>query len=151
MGQYRQSVLRMSAGFFFVFMAFNTTQALETTLLTDKTLAYATLGVLYGVFTLTTIIAPKIVDILGPRLSMFVGAIPYILMVFANISPSYGLLLPASAGVGFGAALLWTGQGIYMSRCSIRESMETGESVEIVTSRFNSLFWSAFQVCFFGL
>ena len=30
--------------FFFVFMAFNTTQALETTILTDTTLAYASLG-----------------------------------------------------------------------------------------------------------
>ena len=41
----------LSRSFFFLFMAFNTTQALETTLLSDQTLAYATLGVLYGVFT----------------------------------------------------------------------------------------------------
>ena len=44
-----------------------------------------------------------------------------------------------------GAAILWTAQGIYMSRCSIHEATLTGESAEIVTSRFNGLFWTAFQ------
>lgn len=104
------SVLRLSIGFFMVFCAFNTTQALETTVLTDKQLAFATLCAIYAVFTTMTIVSPKIVSVLGPRLSMALGAVPYVLLVFANISPMWGTLLPASAGVGLGAAVLWTGQ-----------------------------------------
>ncbi len=142
---YTNSVIRMATGFFFVFMAFNTTQALETTILTDKTLARVALGVLYAVFTATTVFAPKVVDVIGPRLSMAIGAVPYVLIVFANLDPTYPLLLSASAGVGFGAGVLWTGQGIYMSRCAIRESIATGEPVEIVTSRMNGIFWTMFQ------
>jgi len=143
--EYESSVYRMGIGFFFLFMAFNTTQALETTLLSDQTLAYATLGVLYGVFTATTIIAPKLVDILGPRIGMGIGAVPYVLLVFANIYPDYYTLIPASAGVGFGAGLLWTSQGIYLSRCAVREATATKQPVDTITSRFNGMFWTLFQ------
>lgn len=82
---------------------------------------------------------------LGPRLGMVLGAIPYVLLVFANIAPSYGTLIPASAGVGFGAGLLWTSQGIYLSRCAIREAKSTGVSVDLVTSKMNGVFWTMFQ------
>jgi len=126
-------------------MAFNTSQGLSSTLSSDKTLAYTTLGVLYGVFTCTTIVAPKLVAVLGPRLAITLGAVPYVLFVFANIYPVWATLLPASAGVGFGAGLLWTGQGIYLSRCAVREAAATGEPVDVVTSRMNGIFWPLFQ------
>ena len=126
-------------------MAFNTSQGLISTLTTDKTLAFATLVVLYGVFTCTTIVAPKLVDVMGPRLAITLGAVPYVLFVFANILPVWGTLLPASAAVGFGAGLLWTGQGIYLSRCAVREAALKGEPVDIVTSRMNGIFWPLFQ------
>lgn len=142
---YYASVLRLGAGFFCVFMAFNTTQALISTLTSDKTLAYATLGVLYGIFTMTSFIAPKLVDLMGPRIAITVGAIPYVLFVFANIYPVWGTLLPASAGVGFGAAILWTGQGIYLSRCAVRDAALTGDSVDVCTSKMNGTFWTLFQ------
>jgi hypothetical protein len=126
-------------------MAFNTTQALETTVLSDKRLAFISLAILYAVFTGTTVFAPKIVALLGPRTSMILGAVPYVTMVFVNIDPSWGSLPVVSAGVGAGAAVLWTAQGIYMSRCAIREAAETGEPVDAVTSRLNGLFFTAFQ------
>jgi hypothetical protein len=74
------------------------------------------------VFTLAAVVAPRVVDALGPKLAMACGAVPYVLMVFANMAPSWYTLVPASAGVGAGAAVLWTGQGIYMSRAAIREA-----------------------------
>ena len=96
-------------------------------------------------FAVTGVAAPKIVSFLGPRLGMFVGSIFYILLVLANMYPRYWTLVPASAGVGVGAAVLWTSQGIYMSRCAAREAAATGEPVDAVTGRLNGLFWTAFQ------
>lgn len=32
-----------------------------------------------------------------------------------------------------------------MSRCAVREAAATGEPVDVVTGRLNSLFWTAFQ------
>jgi hypothetical protein len=46
------------------------------------------------------------------RLSMIVGAIPYILGCLANIDPTYGLTVPAFGLIGIGAALIWTGQAV---------------------------------------
>lgn len=44
-----------------------------------------------------------------------------------------------------GAALLWTSQGIALSRLAIAESHATGEAVDLVTSRYNGYFWTGFQ------
>lgn len=145
MGEYTGSVIRLSIGFFFLFAAFNTVQTLEASILTDKSLAFATLSTIYGVFTFTNIAAPKIVSILGPRLGMFLGSLCYITLVVANLYPSWYTLLPASAAVGVGAAVLWTSQGMYMSRSAAREAAATGEKVDDVTSRLNGLFFAMFQ------
>ena len=132
-------------GFFFLFCAFNTAQNLESSVVADNQLVNAALATLYGVFTIFTVVAPRVVSVIGPKWAMTLGAVPYVLLVFANMKPSWATFMPAFAGVGIGAAILWTAQGIYMSRCSIREAAATGESAELVTSRFNSVFWSAFQ------
>lgn len=142
---YTWAVMRMSMGFFFLFMAFNTAQSLESTVVVDNQLVNASLALLYGTFTAFTIVAPKVINLLGPRLAMALGAIPYVLLVFANIHPSWGLFIPAFAGVGIGAALLWSAQGISLSRCAIQEAAQTGESMDLVTARFNGIFWTTFQ------
>jgi hypothetical protein len=82
---------------------------------------------------------------------MFIGAIPYALLVFSYAVPLDGwdrlpLSLPFCILVGISASVLWTGQGIYFGRASVRNSMETGEAVEAVTSRLNGTFWSVFQL-----
>lgn len=76
---------------------------------------------------------------------MIVGAIPYVLLVFSNIKPGYALTLPAFILVGFSAAVLWTAQGIYVGRCALRHARATGEKEGDVTSRFNGIFFTAFQ------
>lgn len=175
--------------FFFLFMAFNTAQQLETTVVPadQHQMVYVSLGVLYAVFTVAAIVAPKVVGFLGPRISMMLGAVPYVLLVFANMKPCYELFVPAFFAVGLGkctatvhvaatfqpahaavhsrkpgitlcyhrailwmdagAAILWTGQGIFLSRMAIREAEQLHEPVEAVTSRMNALFFTAFQVC----
>ena len=150
---YSSAVIRLSAGFFALFMSFNTVQYLFSTVLNDKTLAFVSLAAIYAAFTLTAIPAPKIVSVIGPRLAIFFGAVPYAALTFAcmlvqqfpDANLGWTLLLPASAAVGVGAAVLWTGQGIYVSRCAMRESAATGESNDAVSGRMNGIFWSSFQ------
>ena len=144
--EYTNSVYLLTLGFFFVFAAFNTVQLLESSVLTDKQLAFTTLSTIYAVFAATNIVAPKVVSLLGPRLGLGLGSICYVLLVVANIAPSWGTLVPASALVGVGAGVLWTSQGIYMSRCAAREARATGEKVDDITGRFNGIFWAGFQL-----
>jgi hypothetical protein len=138
-------VVRISSGFFFLFMAFNTVNGLVSTLVSDNRLVQAASSLLYGIFTLSTIVAPAIIERLGSRMCMFLGSIPYVLLVFANIHPCYELFVPAYIGVGVGAALLWTSQGIEMSRAAVAEAARTGQSVEAINNRFTGFFWSCFQ------
>ena len=95
---YVYNIGRMSAGFFLLFMAFNTCQNLESTVVSDNQLVNAALATLYGVFTLSTIVAPRVVTTLGPKWAMTIGGIPYVLLVFANMAPSWGTFMPAFAG-----------------------------------------------------
>ena len=53
---------------------------------------------------------------------MTLGAVPYVMLVFANMafnaptSIQWGIFLPTFGAVGLGAAVLWTAQGIYLSK-----------------------------------
>merc|ERR1711865_1360475 len=69
-------VLIMGMGFFGIFMAFNTAQALQSTL--NKTLGNACLCTLYGTFTVACLVGPLVVDRWGPKISMIVGASDYL-------------------------------------------------------------------------
>lgn len=75
---------------------------------------------------------------------MLVGAIPYCLLVFSYVIPLKGsermpLSIPVFSLVGISASMLWTGNGIYLGRASVREAANTGEPIEAVTSRLNGV------------
>merc|ERR1711865_778393 len=120
-------VLIMGMGFFGIFMAFNTAQALQSTL--NKTLGNACLCTLYGTFTVACLVGPLVVDRWGPKISMIVGAATYIAMVLSNLKPSWALSIPMYFLVGFGAPLLWTGQNVYLSRCAVKAALNEMEQV----------------------
>lgn len=86
-----------------MFMAFNTAQNLESTLVEDTQLVNASLALLYGTFTLCAAVVPKLIQLIGPRLAMGIGSIPYVLLVLANCKPSWGTFMPAFFLVGVGA------------------------------------------------
>ena len=61
---------------------------------------------------------------MGPRLTLVLGSIFYILYV-AQISYPNNMLLYASSGLlGFGGALLWVAQGSFLTLNSNSETME---------------------------
>jgi len=47
------------------------------------------------------------------RFSLVIGGAAYTSYVAANIYPSPYVLLPCSAIIGIGAAILWNAQGVY--------------------------------------
>jgi hypothetical protein len=76
---------------------------------------------------------------------MTFGAVPYAVMVFANIAPSWGLFIPAFGAVGVGAAVLWTAQGIYLSRAAIAQaSVRLLEWLQFVDAR-RDFVWEGFS------
>lgn len=126
----------LSIGYFLIFAAFNIAQNLSGSVPGPEHLGQFKFAALYLCFTLVCIPAPKIVSYLGPRRSMVFGATPYAGVLLSHLAPPlcidgqktsncwqampiWILNLFVGAACGMGAALLWTGQGVYLSRAVV--------------------------------
>ena len=113
-------------------------------------LGFYSLGGLYCVFGFSSFIATPIVKKCGERASMFMGALCYTFyiasFVLASVPDQYPntsisktliqvIILIAAAINGFGAAILWVGQGRYISLCANDENK----------GMFNGIFWAFFM------
>lgn len=66
---------------------------------------------------------------------MVIGSLAYLAFMVSFLWPQTWLLYAASALLGVGAALIWTGQGTYLSRCSNPTNI----------SRNSGVFWAMLQ------
>ncbi|KGB79054.1 hypothetical protein I307_02859 [Cryptococcus deuterogattii 99/473] len=106
----------------------------------DTALSDTANGVLYGVFAFMGIFAGSINNILGPRLTLSIGASGYSLYVGAlwayQVHGTRWFLILAGGLLGVTAALLWSAQGSIMMSYSMEKDK----------GRAFSLFWSIFQM-----
>lgn len=142
------NVITLSVGFMLVFSAFQTMGTIEPSVLesihkedpsfTGK--GYTSLAIIYAVFASCNWLAPSFISLTGPRITILTGAFCYIFFIATFLWPSTNLLYIASALVGVGAALIWTGHGQYLTENSDVETM----------TRNAGLFWAIFQLSLFG-
>lgn len=143
------NVILLGFGFMFVFTAFQTMGNIEKTILDsirqdDSSFegdGYTSLAVIYAVFAVCNWLAPSIISVTGPRITMIIGAVTYCLFIASFLIPKTWLLYLASCVIGFGAAVIWTGQGNYL----------TLNSDSMTISRNSGIFWAMLQASmFFG-
>lgn len=114
------NVVALGIGFLFIFTAFTTLGNIEQTVLKSLTNAsnagsgYHSLGIIYGVFSFSNLLAPTVVAITGPQLAMFLSGILYSGYIAVFISPHTWSLYVTSVLIGMGAAMLWTAQGQFL-------------------------------------
>lgn len=102
---------------------------------------YTSLAVIYAVFAVCNWAAPSIISVIGPRAAICLGAVTYGFFISTFLYPSTWLLYVSSAVIGFGAAIIWTGQGNYLTLNSTKETI----------SRNSGVFWAMLQCSmFFG-
>ncbi|KAI0074220.1 MFS general substrate transporter [Panus rudis PR-1116 ss-1] len=105
----------------------------------DVALSDTANGVLYGMFALTGLISGGINNLLGPRLTLFIGTLGYALYVGAlwcfQVQGTRWFLIFAGAVLGFTAALLWSAQGSIMMSYPLEK--DKGKAF--------SIFWAIFQ------
>ena len=148
-------LLILSTAFLLLFCAFNTAQNLASSVLNQLgfgNLGFVSLAVLYFTFAFCSFFATSIVNHLGERAAMFIGAICYTAYIATFLLPSakakYGgdiflfndlfikLIINVAAVInGFGAGVLWVGAGKYLAR--IANDQNKGQ--------YNSIFWSFFM------
>ena len=96
---------------------------------------YTSLAIIYIVFALANWLAPSVVSVIGPKYSMVVGGITYTLYLATFIHPFTWSLYLASVIIGIGAAIIWTGQGTFL----------TLNSDDVTMGRNSGIFWALLQ------
>ncbi|XP_053678042.1 UNC93-like protein MFSD11 [Anopheles nili] len=143
------NVLLLGGGFMLIFTSFQTLGNIEQTIIDSIKIdlpsftgdGYTSLAIIYAALSLSNWVTPSVLSAIGPRLAMAIGAITYCLFMASFFLPHVILLYGCSIILGAGAALIWTGQGMYLSQCS------TGETI----SRNSGVFWAMLQMSmFFG-
>nr|CAB3263792.1 UNC93-like protein MFSD11 [Phallusia mammillata] len=142
------NVIVLGFSFMFMFTGFQTCGMIEQTVLnsyinettkdghvTFHGNGYTSLAVIYIVFAFANWIAPSVVSILGPKYSMVAGGITYTLYLASFIHPLTATLYIGSVIIGIGAAVLWTGQGNFLTLNSSEETM----------GRNSGIFWAMLQ------
>lgn len=107
---------------------------LDTTTAAKGHIALASVSAFGNIF-----IAPVVTNILGPKWTIFIGGLPYVLyagslLAYNHIS-SQPFVIGASAVLGMGASLLWIAQG----------SVMTGYPLPEQHGRMIGVFWIIFK------
>ncbi|KAK0405417.1 hypothetical protein QR680_017982 [Steinernema hermaphroditum] len=138
-----QNVVQTGVGFLFILFAFNSQALIEQSVITtaaqkgdiDKFAGYRSLAILYFFFFIGNFPAVPIIEHTSAKWAMIGGGVCYALFQIGFLFLNEMYLYISSAIIGFGAAILWTGQGNYLALVS------TGEN-----SRRNSgILWAIFQ------
>ncbi|XP_059204951.1 UNC93-like protein MFSD11 [Centropristis striata] len=135
------NVVILGVGFLFIFTAFTTCGNIEQTVvksLHNETFTgsgYHSLGIIYGVFSFSNLLAPTVVAVIGPKMTMFLSGLLYSGYIAVFISPATWAFYLTSVLIGIGAALLWTAQGHFL--------VENSEASTI--NRNTGVFWALLQ------
>lgn len=141
------NVILIGLAFLFVFTAFQTMGNIQKTLLDSigkdnpdfKGDGYISMAVIYAVMSICNWTAPSTISMVGPKIAMIFGAITYLLYILSFLIPETWLLYVASTVIGVGAAMIWTGQGNYL----------TLNSSPATISRNSGIFWAMLQASLF--
>lgn len=137
------NVIGVGLAFMLTFMAFQTMGNIETTILKNVQdddpsftgTGYNSLAIIYAVLSIFNWISPSAISIFGPKFAMLIGSVTYLLFIMSFLWPNTWFLYIASAIIGAGAALIWTGQGTYL----------TLNSTKATISRNSGIFWAMLQ------
>ncbi|KAF5294936.1 hypothetical protein FQR65_LT10649 [Abscondita terminalis] len=100
---------------------------------------YTSMAIIYAVFAVFNWLAPSVISLGGPKVAMFYGAVTYLFFILTYLWPQTWLLYLASCIIGTGAAMIWTGQGNYL----------TLNSTPSTVSRNSGVFWALLQMSMF--
>ncbi|KAM9391920.1 UNC93-like protein MFSD11 [Pholidichthys leucotaenia] len=135
------NVVILGLGFLFIFTAFTTCGNIEQTVvksLKNSTFSgsgYHSLGIIYGVFSFSNLLAPTVVTVIGPKVTMFLSGLLYSGYVAMFIHPATWSFYFTSVLIGIGAALLWTAKDVFL--------VENSEASTSTGTR--GLFWALLQ------
>ncbi|KAJ3061212.1 DUF895 domain membrane protein, partial [Podochytrium sp. JEL0797] len=119
-------VLVLAAAFFFIFLGYQVSENLATTIL-PKSIAFACVGSVYLSFAFSNLFgAAAIVNSLGVRISLLASSLIYSMFGVALIlalnasseTEQLMFLLPSCIFLGIAASVLWACESVYLTKCA---------------------------------
>ncbi|CAG9531140.1 unnamed protein product [Cercopithifilaria johnstoni] len=132
------NVIMFGAAFMLVFTGFDTQAFITETVLQSVSnqypgrispySGYYGMCITYFTFTLSTFIAPTVVNYLTAKWTMFLASVLYSTFMLTFMLVNSYVFYTASILMGFAAALIWTGHGVYMKEITTagNESRNSG-------------------------
>ncbi|KAJ1459688.1 major facilitator superfamily domain-containing protein [Pelagophyceae sp. CCMP2097] len=123
----RERIVVMGYGFLFIFLAFNTTQMILSTVLKDYTgavthatydLGDVSLMLIYVCACLSLPVVGRVIRYCGAGTTMVVGGLCYGVFIISLVSLWEPTVVLASCVAGFGQAALWVAQGVVLTESS---------------------------------
>ncbi|XP_066498701.1 UNC93-like protein MFSD11 [Hoplias malabaricus] len=139
------NIIVLGGGFMLMFTAFQTCGNIEQTVIKSfnntafQGSGYTSMAIIYGVFSASNLIAPSVVAVIGPQLSLFFSGLVYSGYIAMFILPTTWSFYTLSVLVGIAAAVLWTAQG----------NLLTINSTDSTIGRNSGLFWALMQFSLF--
>ncbi|XP_062874923.1 UNC93-like protein MFSD11 [Trichomycterus rosablanca] len=136
------NIIILGGSFMFMFTAFQTCGNIEQTVIKSFNSTefhgsgYTSMAIIYGVFSASNLIAPSVVAVIGPQLSLFFSGLVYSGYIATFIHPFTWSFYTASVLVGIAAAVLWTAQG----------NLLTINSTDSTIGRNSGIFWALLQL-----
>ncbi|XP_023692702.1 UNC93-like protein MFSD11 isoform X2 [Paramormyrops kingsleyae] len=140
-GKNLMNIIILGFGFMFIFTAFQTCGNIEQTVIKNFNntefhgSGYTSMAIIYGVFSASNLMAPSVVAVVGPQLSMFGSGLLYSGYIAVFIRPLTWSFYTASVVVGIAAAVLWTAQGNLLAI----------NSTDSTIGRNSGIFWALLQ------
>jgi len=136
----------MSISFLMVFLAFNGTQTIMSSLLPGN-LGYWSIACIYIAFTASSLLlSSAFVIAVTTKWSLFIGGVLYLGFIIANIWPMWLTLVPCAVVLGIGAAIIWTAQGSYVTNAALYYAELSGKPPRSSIGMFNGIFFGIFQL-----
>lgn len=152
-GKQLLNIIILGFGFMFMFTAFQTCGNIEQTVIKSFNSTefhgsgYTSMAIIYGVFSASNLIAPSVVTLIGPQLSMFFSGILYSGYIAMFIYPFTWSFYTASVLVGIGAAVLWTAQGNVLAINSTDRTIGRNSGIFWALLQFSLFFGNLFIYC----
>ncbi|XP_054289169.1 UNC93-like protein MFSD11 [Macrosteles quadrilineatus] len=132
-------ILGLSLSFFFLFAAdftmVNMQKTVTSSIASEKADfridGYVMIGITYTVFAATLWFGSYVTHALGPKITMAIAAVLYLIYIASYLSECSWVIYIASVSVGLGAGILWPAEGQYM----------IGNSSSKNTARNVGIFW----------
>ncbi|KAK5645591.1 hypothetical protein RI129_006891 [Pyrocoelia pectoralis] len=141
-----RNVLVLGFAFMIHFTAFWGASNLQSSVNADESLGTLTLAAIYGSLILSNIFLPTIViKWFGCKWTIALAILTYIPFIASQFHPRFYTMIPSGLFVGFGGGPLWCAKCTYLSIIAEAYSQISGESAELLVTRFFGVFFMFYQ------